>query len=769
MNYRVAVRALCAFTAREGDLDLRFTPAPSPQEGIAGHQVVTGRRGAHYLSELALSGEYRGLLVSGRADGYDPVLNRLEEIKTHRGKVERIADNQRRLHWAQVKVYGWLLCASRQLPEIELAVVYYNINTQKETACREQFRAGELRAFFELQCERFLDWAQQELEHRQARDASLEQLEFPWPSFRTGQRQLAAEVYRATRDGKTLLAQATTGIGKTLGTLFPQLKAFPGQRLDRLFYLTARTPGRQLALDALATLHARQPQMPLRVLEHIARDKACEHPQRACHGESCPLARGFHDRLPAARQVAVAARWLTRERVREIALTHDICPYYLSQELCHWADVVVADYNYYFDSSALLHALTLVNDWRVTLLVDEAHNLVERGRSMYSAELDQQRLHGLRSTAPAALGPALDRLERHWRQLVRDQQHDYQVQPQLPDLFMLSLQKLVGAITDHLAEQPEGNDAALLRFYLDALLFCRLAEHFAEHSIFDISLRRHGRRRLSTLCLRNLLPAPFLRGRFAAAHSSTLFSATLTPARYQQDMLGLPEGTRWLDVASPFSPEQLQVRYVSNLSTRYQHRADSLLPICQLIAEQYRQRPGNYLAFFSSYRYLEQVVELLQSHWPGIPLQVQSAGMDEAARRAFLDSFTGDSRQVGFAVLGGAFGEGIDLPGERLIGAFIATLGLPQVNPVTEQIRARMDQLFGHGHDYAYLFPGLQKVVQAAGRVIRSPEDQGVLWLLDDRFGQPRVRQLLPGWWQVERHHLAPPMLPGRMADLFSE
>ena len=193
-------------------------------------------------------------------------------------------------------------------------------------------------------------------------------------------------------------------------------------------------------------------------------------------------------------------------------------------------------------------------------------------------------------------------------------------------------------------------------------------------------------------------------------------------------MLGLPEGTRWLDVASPFSPEQLQVRYVSNLSTRHQHRADSLLPICQLIAEQYRQRPGNYLAFFSSYRYLEQVVELLQSHWPGIPLQVQSAGMDEAARRAFLDSFTGDSRQVGFAVLGGAFGEGIDLPGERLIGAFIATLGLPQVNPVTEQIRARMDQLFGHGHDYAYLFPGLQKVVQAAGRVIRSPEDQGVLW-----------------------------------------
>src|SRR5690606_28908020 len=213
--------------------------------------------------------------------------------------------------------------------------------------------------------QRFLAWAQQETAHRQARNASLDQLQFPWPQFRTGQRQLATAVYRAARDGHTLMAQATTGIGKTLGTLFPQLKAFPGQQLDRLFFLTARTPGRRLALDALALLHRQQADMPLRVLEHIARDKACEYPDRACHGESCPLARGFYDRLPAARQAAVDRRWLDREAIREIALAHQVCPYYLSQELCRWADVVVADYNYYFDMSALLYALTVVNDWRV--------------------------------------------------------------------------------------------------------------------------------------------------------------------------------------------------------------------------------------------------------------------------------------------------------------------------------------------------------------------------------------------------------------------
>lgn len=768
LTYRIAVRALCEFTARQGDLDLRFTPAPSAQEGIAGHQTVVARRGPHYLSELPLAGQFRQLLVAGRADGYDPTLNLLEEIKTYRGKVERIADNQRQLHWAQAKVYGWLLCAEQDLAEIDLAVVYYNVLTQKETAFRQRFSAEELREFFELQCQRFLAWARQETCHRQARDAGLEQLQFPWPDFRTGQRQLATAVYRAARDGQTLLAQATTGIGKTLGTLFPQLKAFPGQQLDRLFFLTARTPGRQLALDALALLHEQQDGIPLRVLEHVARDKACEYPDRACHGDSCPLARGFYDRLPAARQAAVDKRWLDRRAVRELALAHQICPYYLSQELCRWADVVVADYNYYFDMSALLYALTVVNDWRVTLLVDEAHNLIDRGRSMYTAELDQQRFLALRQSAPASLKSALDRLQRHWSQLTREQQEDYQVHPLLPDLFILSLQKLVSAITDHLTDQPDGNDAALLRFYLDALLFCRLAEHFGDHSLFDISLRRQpGHRRLSTLCLRNLLPAPFLRGRFSTAHSSTLFSATLSPAQYQRDMLGLPEDSHWLNVASPFSADQLKVRYVSNLSTRYRDRTDSLMPICEVMVRQYRAQPGNYLAFFSSYSYMQQVREMLQANWPELPVRAQAPNMDEAQRSAFIEGFTDRSQWIGFAVLGGIFGEGIDLPGDRLVGAFIATLGLPQLNPVTEQIRERMETLFGRGYDYAFLFPGLQKVVQAAGRVIRSPADRGVVWLLDDRFGRLEVRRLLPDWWQLEQHRLEPLPPPGVTQELF--
>lgn len=776
MRYRVAVRALCEFTAKEGDLDLRFTPAPTPQEGIAGHRTVTSRRGAGYETEVTLAGSYPGLLVAGRADGYDPDQNLLEEIKTHRGDVSRIPKNHRLLHWAQAKVYGWLLCAERGQDEIDLAIVYFNVISQKETVFRERFSAESLKAFFELQCSRFVAWAEQEEAHRLARNDSLEALRFPYPSYRRGQRQLAEAVYRAARDGRTLMAQATTGIGKTLATLFPQLKAFPSLNLDRLFFLTAKTPGRKLALDALQTLQGDSAALPLRVLEHVARDKACEYPDRACHGESCPLAQGFYDRLPAARSAALQKRWLSQESVRKVALEHGICPYYLSQELCRWADVVVCDYNYYFDMTALLYGLTVLNDWQVTVLVDEAHNLVDRARGMYTGELDQGAFAALRKVAPKGLGSALDRVNRHWNQLHRDQTADYQIYPAVADLFILSLQKAVSAITDHLTDQPTGNDAGLLRFYLDAMLFCRLAEAYGPHSLFDITRHRleRGRTR-STLCLRNISPAPFLAPRFAAAHSTTLFSATLSPQRYYSDLLGLPESAAWIDVESPFAAEQLQVRIVTNVSTRYQHRAASLASITDIMASQFQSQPGNYLAFFSSYAYLQQALDDFRRRHPRIPVWEQSRSMNEQERQGFIERFTLVSRGIGFAVLGGAFGEGIDLPGDRLIGAFIATLGLPQLNPINEEIRARMQALFGQGYDYAYVYPGLQKVVQAAGRVIRSTEDRGVVWLLDDRFAQPGNRALLPAWWRPELfRHQAPEVSdfrPGPMAtgsgDLF--
>lgn len=750
MSYRVAVRALCEFTAKRGDLDLRFTPSPTAVEGMAGHVTVTARRGDGYEREVTLEGSFRSLSVRGRADGYDPAKNQLEEIKTYRGDLERQPANHRHLHWAQAKVYGWLLCETRALRSVNVALVYFDVVSQKETVLVERFEAAELQRFFEDQCERFIAWAEQELAHRAERDQAMREMAFPYGQFRSGQRQLAEAVYKAACTGTHLMAQAPTGIGKTLATLFPQLKAMPSQRLDKLFFLTAKTSGRQLALDALSKLGCPET-TPLRVLELIARDKACEHPDKACHGDACPLARGFYDRVAAARAEAVTYRFLDQAAVRKIALTHEVCPYFLGQELARWADVVVGDYNYYFDLSALLYSLTLLNGWRVGVLVDEAHNLLDRGRSMYSAELDMRVFKGLRKTSPAELKKHFERILRCWGDLHRLQTEPYKVVLDTPQKLINALQQAVSAITDYLGEQPAGLDLSLQTAYFDAMHFCRVMELFGDHSLLDCTLlpaKERSGSRASVLCVRNVLPAPFLAPRILEARSCVLFSATLTPQRFYTDTLGVPAAHAWIDVASPFSAEQLSVHVARHISTRYRDRPASLQAIVDVLASQYTERPGNYLAFFSSFDYLQQVTALLRAQHPQLPHWEQTRGMDEPARTAFLDRFTDRSEGIGFAVLGGAFSEGIDLPGQRLIGAFVATLGLPQVNPVNEQMKTRMHRLFGTGYDYTYLYPGVQKVVQAAGRVIRTNTDSGVVHLIDDRFTRPEVIRLLPAWWR---------------------
>ena len=745
-TYTVAVRELCEFAAKAGDLDLRFTPSPTAEEGIAGHRTVASRRGAGNRTEVALTGRFGDLAVRGRADGFDASRGLLEEVKTFKGDLDRMPANHRALHWAQAKVYAWLLCEQFGLAEITVSLVYFDIDSEVEVPLSVRCTAEELHEVFNDLCRRFMAWATRELEHRRARDASLAALAFPHASFRGGQRQLAEQTYRAVSLGRCLMAQAPTGIGKTVGTLFPMLKAMPAQALNKVFFLTAKTSGRAAALEALRTLQRGLATPDLRVIEFASRDSACEHPGRACHGDSCPLAKGFYDRLPAAREAAVQLPSMTKEALRQLALAHEVCPYYLGQEMVRWADVIVGDYNYYFDGSALLYGLMRLNDWRVAVLVDEAHNLVERARAMYTAELDGQQVRELARSAPPALKPVLRRLRRAWTALSKDQTEPYQVLAAPPGKFISVLREATGLVGEHLAQGPQSVDETLLRFYFEALQFGRLAESFDTHSLFDVSLRSGE----ATVCIRNVVPASFLTPRFAATRATVLFSATLSPQHYYADTLGLADDAAWLDVDAPFTAEQLSVRIVTDVSTRFARRDASLAPIAELMAAQYRAEPGNYLAYFSSFDYLAQVRDQFAARHPDVPIWQQSRRMDEREREAYLARFAPDGAGIAFAVLGGSFAEGIDLPGTRLIGAFIATLGLPQLNPVNEQMKQRTEEVLGAGYDYTYLYPGLRKVVQAAGRVIRTPTDRGHVILIDDRFQRPEVRQLLPRWWRVQ-------------------
>ena len=790
-TYTVSVRSLCEFTAKRGDLDRRFTPSATALEGQAGQLAVIARRSPGYETELTLEGQFGSLRVRGRADGYEADVNRLEEIKTIRGPVDAIPENRRALHWAQLQTYGALIAADRGLTELELALVYVDADTQTETVLRETMTADALQADFEARCVAFEAWAAQEAAHCSARNEALAQLPFPLGTLRPGQRLLAEAVYRVAANGRCLLAQAPTGIGKTLGTLYPLLRAMPAQALDKIGYMTCKGTGRIMALEALQTLRGAMPAPHLRVLTLVAKEQACEHPDKACHGDSCPLASGFYDRLDAARQEAVAAEWLDPATQRRIALKHHICPYYLGQELLRWADVVVGDVHHAFDPHGQLFNLAQAQDWKLALLVDEAHNLIERARAMYSATLSLQSVRDTAATAPKALRPALRRLARELATLARAQPADYHAFTEdVPEPLADALQLVNATLGEYMQNHPL-ETGPLMLFYFETLSLQRVLDKFGPHSLCDLQRsaitpradklskpRPAGPVNLSLLddpeplpaftqphdddadddsahadldvllSIRNIVPGFFLKPRFEGLSSVTLFSATLGPPEYQRDLLGLPEDTAWIDVPAPFPPEHLTVR-IAPLSTRYEDRDASLDALVAVLARQFEEAPGNYLAFFSSFDYLDKAAARLALRHPHLPQWSQSRSMGDGARRAFLDRFVEGGRGIGFAVLGGAFAEGVDLPGTRLIGAFIATLGLPPVSPLQDQVRERLDTMFGADHGYADLVPGMQKVVQAAGRVLRSVDDRGWVWLLDRRYRRADVRALLPAWWEI--------------------
>ncbi len=762
----VSVGALCDFSARRGDLDHRFTPAPTALEGSQWHRRRARAQPSDVASEVAVSGLCAGLRVRGRIDSVAVSAGRLEEVKTTRGDWQRLGEGLLERHRAQLRSYGALWGRQEGRDRVHLRRVYLDIRDGSESVCDETVATDELWAELEARCRAYRQRAEAEADHRRCRDEALEAMTWPLSQFRSGQRELAATVYRAIRDQQPLLLQAPTGLGKTLGTLFPALKAMPRQELNRVFYLTLRGTARQLALDGLRELLGAVPVAARpRVLVLTARDKVCEHPDLACHGESCPLARGFYDRLPAARDAALEpgrsvgqpsaspggrepVAMLDDTRVREIAREHAVCPYYLAQELARWADVVVADVNYYFDVQALLHAFTVQEGWRVALLVDEAHNLVERARSMYSAELSEA---GWREAARGA-APAVQRSVRRSRAFWRDLRAAAEGGwlDELPAACLPNLQRLVSDLLDHFAEYPA--TLAQQRLLFDVMAFVNLVQEPGDHSALEWQPSS------GHLALHNLIPADWLARRWQHAGAAVLFSATLAPFAFQRDLLGLPDTAQWLDVPSPFAADQLQVHLVTDLATALPQRQRSAPRIAERIRCRYVSQPGNYLVFVSSFAYLTILRQALFDTDPALPVVEQVPGMSFHKRQQFLDGFALGGHRIALAVLGGVFGEGIDLPGSRLVGAFVVTLGLPPHDARLKLLQQRLAARFGVNTAYAYacLYPGVQRVVQAAGRVVRTLDDHGVIELIDPRWQRRELRRLLPAWWAIESDEKTP-------------
>jgi DNA excision repair protein ERCC-2 len=746
----VSVRTLCEFAARQGCLDNRYTPTPSAEDGRAAHATVQQRRNGNYQAEYALSGSFAGVDLRGRADGYREQHTHgipwLEEIKSHRGRLEKLNQHRRALHWAQLKVYGALLCQRDGLSKVQLNLCYVDIDNDTEHDLTDIFDADSLLDFAVNLCEAYFDWHTQEGRHREKRDEGLLNLNFCYAEFRSGQRALAEDAYKTVALAKIALIEAPTGLGKTLGVLYPHLNAMARHNIDRLYLLSNQNTGKTLWQDALAQLSV---QDHIRMVQLDAKQNACDHPDLACHGESCPLARGFFDKLPAARQDAASSQWLDSTTLAAIAAKHDLCRYYLAQEMARWSDIIIADINHLLDQQALLYALQQQNNWRVSVCIDEAHNTIERARGMFSAQLDEIQLLQYAKRAPVALKTSINQLKKAWRQLLKGVTADkptYLEAP--PDTLIQACRKFASQAVDYIVDNP--GDGELQELMFACLGFAKLADSFGDHSLIKLqTATSSGTRYLrGNIAIQNIDPSEHIRRRWEFCHSVLLFSATLQPFEYYCDLLGIA-GAVTRAISSPFSRQQLELRIVTDIDTRFQYRQHSAASIASRIAWQYLRKPGNYLIYTPSFAYQALLINALENLSTPLPIIQQTRSMNDPERQRFITQFKQQRGLIGLATMGGIFGEGIDLPGEELSGVYVVSLGLPPFDDYHQRVAEHLSARYGaqNGYRYTYLYPAMRKVIQAAGRLLRSQEDQGLIELIDPRFEQAEIKSLLPVWW----------------------
>jgi DNA excision repair protein ERCC-2 len=754
IEYRVSVRQLAEFCFSEGDIDYRFTPSPTAVEGIEGHGQVYRRRPDSYQREYSV--EYRdergdfSLTLRGRADGYDPGRGYVEEIKTCRVEPDAIPEAVSAVHWAQARLYAALICTREDAREaLDLQLTYFNVDTGEEHSRRESGTRDDLLGFLERTLDNYCSWIEQVHRARLTRDESIKLLDFPHPEYRRGQRELAENVYMCAVQGGQLLLQAPTGIGKTAAVLFPAVKALQQGKHDALCYVTAKTVGSRAAEETLALLAAGG--LEIHSLTLTAKERVCFSPGKACHGDDCPFARGYYDRLPAARSAAFSQyRALDRDAVEELARRFEVCPYQLASDLLPWVDICIGDIHYVYSFHAGIGTIMESRQKRWTVLLDEAHNLPGRARKMYSAELRKRDLMAARRESEGAVRKALEACNRMLLDLQKQEWEaaEFHGMETPQGLLEGRLQKLVAAISERgnrdgawLQARPAVRD-----FYFAVLQFLRVLENIDVDYRFELRRRNRDKQSLS-LHLNCLDPSRLLRARQRAPHSVTAFSATVSPPAWVGPALGFDREAVYLALPSPFAPEQYRVTVNTAIDTRFQAREHSLPALAEVIRDWLAEVPGNCIVYFPAYQYMADVLALLGENLVQRQVFVQEREQDDASRARLLSELRERRDVAAFCILGGVFGEGIDLPGEDLSSVVIVGVGLPQVNRETRSLRDYYQAGTGQGFAQAYLYPGMQKVNQALGRVIRCSGDRGRALLIDRRYREPEYRELLPPWW----------------------
>ncbi|MGV8982040.1 helicase C-terminal domain-containing protein [Clostridium sp.] len=763
-DIKISVRNLVEFVLRAGDLDTRFMGSSRAVDGTKAHQKIQKENrekysvflGEEYLSEVSLKHTvpYNGgnIIIDGRADGILIKNNvvTIDEIKSVTKDLELLHEDSNSLHWAQAKCYAYIYGIKNDLQFINVQLTYYQIDNEKIRRFVKVLSIEELQDFFNEIISSYFIWANITSDWNEIRDNAIKELKFPFDNYRAGQRELAVSVYKTVIEGKKMFLQAPTGVGKTISTLFPAVKAMGEGHTSKIFYLTAKTITRQVAEVAFHKM--KEHGLEFKTIIITAKDKICFSKGSACNPEQCKFAKGHFDRVnEALMDILKNEDTYSREIIENYSNKYNICPFEFSLDLTLWSDCVICDYNYVFDPRVYLKRFFMDNNGDYTILVDEAHNLVDRAREMFSAQFHKKPLLALKREIKGIDGglyKALNKLNAfmHSMKKMCNEEGYYKQNAEPAGIYNLlnDLTKILEVWLTKNEKSKVYDD--FLELYFNSLSFIRIAELYDDKYITYVECTEDDVV-LKMFCLD---PSKLLREASKRGRSVVYFSATLLPLLYFKEILGGEGEDYHLTLDSPFNKNKLKLMIAKDISTKYKNRENSYSKIVEYIYAVVSAKSGNYLVFFPSYKYMDAVSNLFAEKYPHINIRIQNNFMNEDAREAFLQNFSDiDSENVlGFGVLGGIFSEGIDLKGDRLIGVIIIGVGLPMICFEREIIVEYYDKKSNCGYEYAYIYPGMNKVLQAAGRVIRTEEDRGIVLLIDDRFLHQRYRKLFPKQWE---------------------
>ena len=751
---KISIRNLVEFIMRHGSIDNRYTSSIKAIEGIRGHQRVQKSYGDNYTAEVplkyTLTYEDLEIMVEGRADGIliEDEKTIIDEIKTTTKDLLLIDENTNPLHWAQAKCYGYIYSMQNELDNIDIQITYYNIDTKSTRILRQSYTLKELEEFFFWLIDEYKSWAQLESDWVNKRNESIKKLKFPFENYRPGQRELAVRVYKSITDSKKCFAQAPTGTGKTISTIFPAIKAMGEDKTSKIFYLTAKTITREVAQNTISLM--RKKDLNLKAVTITAKEKICKMEEVNCNPEYCPYANGYFDRINnSLKDILAKYNDYSKDNIEKISEEYMLCPFELSLDLTNLSDVIICDYNYVFDPRVYLKRFFDTKTTDYTFLIDEAHNLVDRAREMYSATLNEEKfvkVKKLISKKDKRITRVIKEIQSYFEDKLEDlttlDENDL-VESEAPLELCEILSSFIKFVDEYLARTNEENEE-LMDLYFDVYSFLSISD-FYDKNYTTIYTKTFNGMTIKIYCVN---PQKVIEEKMKKAKSNIIFSATLIPMDYFMKMYSYDEEDFIINLKSPFDVKNRLLMIGDNVATTYNKRFETSEDIASYIANCVQAKKGNYMVFFPSYKYMDLVFDKMKENYPNINTSIQESNMSEEEKEEFLSMFDEDNKEthVGFCVLGGHFSEGIDLTNDKLIGVIIVGVGMPQIGIERDIIKDHMKDS-NKGFDYAYVYPGMIKVLQAAGRCIRTDDDKGVILLLDNRYSQRRYQSLFPYEW----------------------